>query len=136
MKAIHSKLQYLATCQQSVDDGTRLYHDGIIRVSTVAEGGGIGFALIAQRVPGAAKLIGHYFEGDESFLKMESLREAIELRDEILTQCIQERTHRSLRAQIEREVKKKNRVRAVRIEKIPKELTTPNQGRRSSTILL
>lgn len=136
MKAIHSKLHHLATCQQAVDDGTRLYHDGIIRVSTVSTRGGIGFALIAQRVPGAAKLIGHYFEGDEKFLKMESLREAIELRDEILTQCIQQRTHRSLRAQIEREVKNKNRTKTVRIEKVPKELINPNRGSRSSTILL
>lgn len=136
MKAIHSKLRHLATCQQAVDDGTRLYDNGIIRVSTVAKRGGIGFALIAQRVPGAAKLIGHYFEGDEKFLKIESLREAIELRDEILTQCIQQRTHRSLRAQVEREVKKNNRTKTVRLEKVPKELTTPNQSGRSSTILL
>jgi len=134
MKAIHQQLRFLANCQASIEDGTRIYHDGIIRVSTVRERGGIGFTLVAKRIPNAAKLIGHHFEGDEKFLKVEGLREALELRDEILTQCVQEKTHKTMRAHIEREVRKQKRAKLVRIppKKEPKPKT---ENRRSSTLL-
>lgn len=72
----------LRSRQNSIQDGYRLYKDGSIKTITITESLETGWHRLANSVPGSAALIYPFFPNE--FLKTDSMREAIAIRDEII----------------------------------------------------
>lgn len=76
------KIESLINEQEYISDKVRLYYDGSICVPSLTVSGQNGWIVEAPSVPGAALVTMRAFNGYK-FLKCESLRQAITLRDSI-----------------------------------------------------
>jgi hypothetical protein len=117
MKALRKKLKHIATSQStSQDDNCRLFYDGSIRTRTLTLGGGEGWLLVGAKITGAGPMFGHFFrENEERYLAVRDLRQALELRDQMLIEVTQERTVRTMRKMVRREVLKEGRRKRKRV---------------------
>lgn len=93
---VREKLRELQRGQVKASDGTRLYHDGSIKIQSLTDNAEIGWCVIAKPVPGASPSIRQYFSQhpDGMYLKVEGIREAIELRDIIFEKMVEARVMR------------------------------------------
>ena len=136
---LREQLRHLANSQSSTytPDKCRLFYDGSIRTRTVTESGGEGWLLMAAKVPGAGPMFGHFFSGNDArFLSARDLRQALELRDRMLIDATQERTLRTMRKIVRKEVYEKARkagqsVRRVNVRTVSKEETKREDSKES-----
>jgi len=93
---VREKLRELQKGQSKVSDGTRIYHDGSIKIQSLTDNAEIGWCIIAKPVPGSAYSLRQYFSQhpDGMYLKVEGMREAIELRDAIFEKMVGARVMR------------------------------------------
>jgi len=95
--SLFSDLISLRRDQKHAEEGVRLFYDGSIRTKTINGAGRIGWYVVAASVPGASPLIGRYFEvgpAEDRFLKVKNLRDALALRDKIITITVEDRIQR------------------------------------------
>lgn len=92
----HTSLRELQQDQTSTEDGTRLFHDGSIKIRSLTESGQIGWYVLARPIPGAPVSFSRYFVAysDGQYLKTPGMREAIEIRDAMLTAMVESRVQR------------------------------------------
>jgi len=78
---IKKHLKTLKLMQGNLEDVYRIYPDGSIRTATLTESMNRGWYALAKPLPGAA----HKYKGlfGSEFLKVGSMREAIDLRDKM-----------------------------------------------------
>lgn len=94
--SVHSKLRELQRGQSEIKDGTRLFHDGSIKTQSLTDSGEIGWYVLAGPVQGAGLSFKRYFSAHEDgmYLKAESVREAISIRDGMLSSLVEARVQR------------------------------------------
>lgn len=80
--SLQDKLNTLQSVQSNIQDGYRLYSDGSIKTITITESSETGWYLLARPVSGAATVFLSFFP--DGFLKTNSMREAIDVRDDII----------------------------------------------------
>ncbi len=93
---MREKLKKLKREQASIRGGHRIFHDGSVKIQSLTDSGNIGWCVIAKPVPGASPSIRQYFSQhpDGMYLKVEGIREAIELRDAIFEKMVEARVMR------------------------------------------
>ncbi len=137
MRSLRDRLKYVANTQGIVNDGCRLFSDGKILIRTPTENGGEGWMEIASRISGASVMFGHFFDrSDEAFLKVGDLRAAIEMRDLVMVEVTQERTLKTMKSMVRKEVLKKARTKAVRILPIKSKEKKEKKDRKPTTVFL
>jgi len=94
--SIDSELRDLKRKQANLQEGTRLFHDGTIKIHHITESGKIGWYVLAGPVPGAGIAFRNYFNKvpEGNFLVAEGMREAITIRDRMIEQMVEARVHR------------------------------------------
>ncbi len=94
--SVHLELLDLQKDQSRVKDGTRIFHDGSIKIQTLTEGAEIGWYILAKPVQGAGPSFKRYFTAhdDGMYLKSPGMREAISIRDGMLTLLVEARAQR------------------------------------------
>lgn len=111
MQTLRKSLKYIGNSQSpSQPDKCRLFYDGTIRTRSLIPGGGEGWFLLAAKIPGAGPMFTNFFNGNEErYLKMRDLRQALELRDQMLIEATQEQTLRTMRKMVRKEFTEKQR---------------------------
>lgn len=115
MKNLRQTLKYIGSMQSpSESDSCRLFYDGSIRTRTPTPSGAEGWLLIAGKIHGAGPMFAHFFVVNPGqYLKVRDLRQALELRDQMLIEATQDRTLRAMKATVRKEyiqeVRKRNR---------------------------
>lgn len=110
--SVHEELSSLQGEQRDISDGYRLFHDGSIKTATVTDSLETGWYILARPVPGASRLFRRFFPGKPQglFLKAESMRAAISIRDQmiemIITSKVQRQFEMDLRTEQQPEVRK------------------------------
>jgi hypothetical protein len=92
----HTSLLELQQDQTSTEDGTRIFHDGSIKIRSLTESGELGWYVLARPISGAPVYFNRYFvsHSDGQYLKAPGMREAIEIRDAMLTAMVESRVQR------------------------------------------
>ena len=105
---LHEELRALQTRQRKIDDGYRLFHDGTIKTATVTNSLETGWYVLARPIPGASRAFRHLFPASRQglFLKVEGMREAIELRDKMLECVVHSRVQREFEMDLRTEQEK------------------------------
>ena len=93
---LHEELKELHGKQLKLNDGYRLFHDGSVKTATVTDSLGTGWYILARSIPGASRVFRSYFPGNAQgiFLKVESIREAISIRDRMIEVIVTSRVQR------------------------------------------
>lgn len=94
--SLHDEIRKLHELQSSTDDGLRLFHDGSIKQRSLTESMEMGWCIVARSVPGASLAFRNYFpsRGDGIYLQVENIRDAMTIRDMMLTTLVESRVHR------------------------------------------
>lgn len=116
MQSLREKLRYISSSQGAEVDGCRIFADGKIQVRTPTVDGGEGWMMIAKHISGAGPMFGHFFESaPRRFLKVRDLRQALEIRDQMLVEATQDRTIRTMKKSVRKDVLKKMRTKSKRV---------------------
>lgn len=93
---VHEELRELQKEQSEIKDGTRLFHDGSIKTQTLTGSGSIGWYILAGPVQGAGFSFKRYFPTHEDgmYLNVTGVREAISIRDGMLSLLVEARVQR------------------------------------------
>ena len=102
---LHEELNALRDKQRRIKDGYRLFHDGSIKTATVTESLDTGWYVLARPVPGASRSFRNHFPGSPQglFLKVESMREGIAIRDKMIEMIVESRVQKRFEMGIETE---------------------------------
>lgn len=72
--------------------------------------------MLAGHIPGAGPMFGHFFESAPGrFLKVRDLRQALEIRDQMMVEAVQDRAIRTMKTSVRKEILKKMRGKTKRI---------------------
>lgn len=106
---LHEQLIDLAERQDGITDGYRLYSDGSIKTATVTDSLEPGWYALASKIAGA-NVFHRFFPATERgrFLKVDGLREAISVRDALLSKVVESRVQRRLESSPETEPRQGN----------------------------
>jgi hypothetical protein len=96
--AVHVELRDLQREQDDIEDGTRIFWDGSVKIKTLTPKGDMGWYVLARPVQGAKLSFRRYFNAnpDGNYLRVPGMREAITIRDEMLTAMVESRVQRQL----------------------------------------
>lgn len=94
--SVHLELRKLQKVQSEVRDVARLFHDGSIKTQTLTDSGQVGWYVLAGPIQGAGLSFKRYFTAQEDglYLRAEGVREAISIRDGMLTSLVEARVQR------------------------------------------
>lgn len=138
MKAVRQKLRYISGSQGAEVDGCRIFADGKIQIRTPTAQGGEGWMMVAAHIPGAAPMFGYFFDSAPGrFLKVRDLRQALEIRDQIIIEVTQEKTLRTMKKSVRKDLLKKMRTKSKRQPPtlVPKEEEKEVEENRAPTTL-
>lgn len=120
MTTLREQLRYLGSIQSpSQTDRCRLFYDGSVRTRSLTLGEGEGWMVMAAKIIGAGPMFSHFFvNNDEKYLNTRDLRQALELRDQMLIEATQERTLRTMKQTVRKEYAQKVRKEARRANRL------------------